>query len=742
MTPSQPDRPRSETTDQPDTDRITYNGKEYSKVREGLADILNPVSTAADKNGNTKQTVFYNPIQQFNRDLSVLTIRAFAEDLAIIRRARHERRLQNLAKGGQKGKKRKRETAPPVESSNLDGTNKAVRLERTTSEAAAVAATGHNNSIDTAPPVEEPPPASKRADAKSDSSTTDTSPPDNAPAVKENTPPCNGHSSELLEGQDSSGQAQEHPKSLGTKPSDASSTDITPPFRVLDALSATGLRALRYAKEIPQVTSVTANDFSALATASIRLNVEYNGLREKIHPTTGDAKALMGHIANPGKEPFHVIDLDPYGTAAPFLDTAVQAVADGGLLCVTCTDSGIYASVGWPEKTFSQYGGLPWRGPQGHEAGLRLVLNAVATSAARYGLAIEPLVSLNIDFYVRLFIRVKRSPMEVKCLAGKTMLVYNCDHGCGAFRIQYLAQTREREAKNGDKFHNHTLAQGPTATPFCEHCGFKTHLTGPMWGGPLHNPHFLSRVLSLLPSLDSKVYGTIPRIEGMLTLALDETLFQDPPKIASPECATAEPFTVLDLALRDPHPFFINPSTLARTLHCSRPSDAALRGALIGLGYRATRSHTEAGSIRTDAPWNVIWEIMREWIRQKHPIKEGAITKGMAGWEIMQKDRSRKRLNDAKQELQNILKSAHDIDKLREGIEAALYRIGKGSTDVVDRQRDDGTTAEDGFSGEQSELKVVFDEKLGREAAGKKMVRYQQNPRAEWGPMSKAKAEH
>ena len=34
---------------------------------------------------------------------------------------------------------------------------------------------------------------------------------------------------------------------------------------------------------------------------------------------------------------YDVIDLDPYGTACPFLDSAVQAVTDGGLLCVTCT---------------------------------------------------------------------------------------------------------------------------------------------------------------------------------------------------------------------------------------------------------------------------------------------------------------------------------------------------------------------------------------------------------------------
>lgn len=30
------------------------------------------------------------------------------------------------------------------------------------------------------------------------------------------------------------------------------------------------------------------------------------------------------------RAPFDVIDLDPYGSAAPFLDAAVQAVSDGG----------------------------------------------------------------------------------------------------------------------------------------------------------------------------------------------------------------------------------------------------------------------------------------------------------------------------------------------------------------------------------------------------------------------------
>jgi tRNA (guanine26-N2/guanine27-N2)-dimethyltransferase len=64
-----------------------------------------------------------------------------------------------------------------------------------------------------------------------------------------------------------------------------------------------------------------------------------------------------------------VVDLDPYGTAAPFLDAAVQCINDGGtvplsqgilfyqvdigfigLLCVTCTDLSVLGNTNYPEK--------------------------------------------------------------------------------------------------------------------------------------------------------------------------------------------------------------------------------------------------------------------------------------------------------------------------------------------------------------------------------------------------------
>ena len=95
-------------TPAPDPPNVTYDGKEYEIVREGLAEILNIKndSQAGNTAKSQAQAVFYNPIQQFNRDLSVLAIRAFGEDLASIRRLRSEKK--SLKQNGQRGNKRKR----------------------------------------------------------------------------------------------------------------------------------------------------------------------------------------------------------------------------------------------------------------------------------------------------------------------------------------------------------------------------------------------------------------------------------------------------------------------------------------------------------------------------------------------------------------------------------------------------------------------------------------------------------
>lgn len=61
-------------------------------------------------------------------------------------------------------------------------------------------------------------------------------------------------------------------------------------FTILEALAASGLRSIRYAKEIPNLKQVIANDLEAEAVESIRRNVKYNGLSEElVKPNQGDA---------------------------------------------------------------------------------------------------------------------------------------------------------------------------------------------------------------------------------------------------------------------------------------------------------------------------------------------------------------------------------------------------------------------------------------------------------------------
>lgn len=117
-------------------------------------------------------------------------------------------------------------------------------------------------------------------------------------------------------------------------------------LRILEALSASGLRAVRYAKELPNLDVVYANDIDEKAVASIERNRDYNDIpSEKLRLLNFDAKYLLQRIVHEKgiKDaerfgPVNVVDLDPYGTASKFLDGAVQAVEDGGLLCITCTD--------------------------------------------------------------------------------------------------------------------------------------------------------------------------------------------------------------------------------------------------------------------------------------------------------------------------------------------------------------------------------------------------------------------
>lgn len=103
---------------------------------------------------------------------------------------------------------------------------------------------------------------------------------------------------------------------------------------------------------------------------------------------------------------FDVIDLDPYGTAVPFLESSISAMTNGGLLAVTFTDMAVLCARN-PHVCFYKYGAIPLSKKYCHEMALRIVLHMISEMANRHQMYIEPVLSLTVDFYVRLFIRIK-----------------------------------------------------------------------------------------------------------------------------------------------------------------------------------------------------------------------------------------------------------------------------------------------------------------------------------------------
>ncbi|XP_028977844.1 tRNA (guanine(26)-N(2))-dimethyltransferase isoform X2 [Esox lucius] len=353
---------------------------------------------------------------------------------------------------------------------------------------------------------------------------------------------------------------------------------------VLEGLAASGLRSVRFALEVPGLRSITANDFSAKAAALIARNAQHNGVTHLLQASQRDASMLMYEMRGK-KERYDVIDLDPYGSPACFLDAAVQAVAEGGLLCVTCTDMAVMAGNSG-ETCYSKYGSISIKAKYCHEMALRIILHSLDQRAAVYQRYIHPLLCVSVDFYIRVFVRVRTGQAVVKNSASKQALVYNCV-GCGSFHLQRMGK-RTTQGKHV----KYSAATGPPVGPDCEHCGHRHQLGGPVWGESLHDVAFVQKVLSAVSANPSR-FGTARRIEGMLSMVTEE--LQDVP-------------------------LYYTVDNLSSTLHCSTPPLLQFRSALLHAGYRVSLSHACKNALKTDAPPRILWDIMRCW-EKSNPVK-------------------------------------------------------------------------------------------------------------------------
>lgn len=169
--------------------------------------------------------------------------------------------------------------------------------------------------------------------------------------------------------------------------------------RAWEMLAATGARGLRIARETGRFAEFVLTELRADAAEVARANAE--GL-PGVEVRVADATRPIARRA------FDYVDVDPYGSPAPFLGAALAAVADGGTFAVTATDMMVLAGAqrGACER---RYGASPVRGRLGPEGGLRILLAYAARRAAEEGRTIRPLLAYVLDHHVRAYLEVGRS---------------------------------------------------------------------------------------------------------------------------------------------------------------------------------------------------------------------------------------------------------------------------------------------------------------------------------------------
>ncbi|MBI2079017.1 MAG: methyltransferase domain-containing protein [Euryarchaeota archaeon] len=231
-------------------------------------------------------------------------------------------------------------------------------------------------------------------------------------------------------------------------------------WSVVDAMAATGARGLRLAHEVPGV-KVQLNDANPESIQLAQRNAKRLGL------TNVDFRwgRLEAHLA---AETYDWVDIDPYGTPAPYLDVAMLSVLDGGVLAVTATDTATLSGV-YPDACRRRYNAQPLRGQCMPELATRILVGAVVRAAGRRDRAATPLLAYATQHFVRAYCRIADGATEADtCQDRLGHAVFHADGNRG-------------------------FAASPPAM---------SASAGPLWTGPLFDAALIKKIAASAPSME------------------------------------------------------------------------------------------------------------------------------------------------------------------------------------------------------------------------------------------------
>ncbi len=261
---------------------------------------------------------------------------------------------------------------------------------------------------------------------------------------------------------------------------------VTGPATFLDALSGTGARGVRVAREASKSVEVTLVEFNETSLEIARMNARRNGVVARCEMVHEESNAYL-HSRFGRLERFDAVDIDPFGTPAPYVQGALSAADDGAVVSVTATDTATLCGV-FPHVAKRRYGAAVLKSEFAHEAAVRVLFGFCARVGGVVDTGIQPLAAHSTLHYLRVYFRVVRGARNSdECLRDVRYV-----ETCAACHESVV--TPERSTK-------------------CPRCGGDAKCIGPQWTGKLIDEDVVARAAKSCSELGWK--GAAAALDGL-----------------------------------------------------------------------------------------------------------------------------------------------------------------------------------------------------------------------------------
>jgi tRNA (guanine26-N2/guanine27-N2)-dimethyltransferase len=239
----------------------------------------------------------------------------------------------------------------------------------------------------------------------------------------------------------------------------------------LDGLSGLGARGLRVANEIPG-TEVFVNDLNPSALELSKKSAELNNLAN-YQVSKNDICQFFNAFSKKGSRGA-IVDIDPFGSPAKYIDCGIRATVHKGILSVSATDLQVLHGL-FKDACKKKYHGIPVKTAYSNEISIRLILGLTISVAARLDVEATPMFVETNQHYYRVYLRILNKP-DTRDQIGYIVHCKNCGN---------------RRATS-------------ESVSSCELCSSTIELAGPLWIGKLFDRDFVAQMIQNIPDYVDK----------------------------------------------------------------------------------------------------------------------------------------------------------------------------------------------------------------------------------------------